>query len=181
MATLITGASTGIGAEFARQFAARGHDLVVVARSADKLNDLAARLRGAHGVAVTVLAMDLSLPTAAGELWQAYKLPVVTIPTNRPCVREQWPDQLFADEESKWQAIADEVRRLHALGRPILVGTRSVLASERLAARLGNAVEFRVINAVRLQEADEFVAWLESTLGSHPAAQTLLAKAPATR
>ena len=70
MATLITGASTGIGAEFARQFAARGHDLVVVARSADKLNDLAARLRVAHGVEVTVLAMDLSLPTAAGELWQ---------------------------------------------------------------------------------------------------------------
>ena len=70
MVTLITGASTGIGAEFARQFAARGHDLVVVARSADKLNDLAARLRGAHGVEVTVLAMDLSLPTAAGELWQ---------------------------------------------------------------------------------------------------------------
>jgi short-subunit dehydrogenase len=70
MVALITGASTGIGAEFARQFAARGHDLVVVARSADKLNDLAARLRGAHGVEVTVLAMDLSIPTAADELWQ---------------------------------------------------------------------------------------------------------------
>jgi hypothetical protein len=69
-ATLITGASTGIGAEFARQFAARGDDLVVVARSADKLEELAARLRAAHGVDVTVLAMDLSLPSAADELWQ---------------------------------------------------------------------------------------------------------------
>ena len=68
--TLITGASTGIGAEFARQFAGRGHDLIVVARSADKLDQLAAQLREAHGVAVTVVPMDLSVPTAAGDLWQ---------------------------------------------------------------------------------------------------------------
>ena len=70
MVTLITGASTGIGAEFARQFAALGHDLVVVARSADRLEDLAAQLRAAHGVDVTVIAMDLSVPTAAADLWQ---------------------------------------------------------------------------------------------------------------
>lgn len=70
MATLITGASTGIGAEFARQFAERGHDLIVVARSADKLDQLAAQLRETHGVAVTVVPMDLSVPTAAGDLWQ---------------------------------------------------------------------------------------------------------------
>jgi len=70
MATLITGASTGIGAEFARQFAARGHDLVVVARGEDKLNELARQLRSAHGVDVTVVAMDLSDPGAAAELWE---------------------------------------------------------------------------------------------------------------
>ena len=70
MVALITGASTGIGAEFARQFAARGHGLVVVARSEDKLNALAQQLRAAHGVDVTVIAMDLSVPTAAGDLWQ---------------------------------------------------------------------------------------------------------------
>lgn len=69
-ATLITGASTGIGAEFARQFAAMGHHLVVVARSADRLNELAEQLQSAYGVAVTVLAMDLSLPTAADDLRQ---------------------------------------------------------------------------------------------------------------
>ena len=70
MVTLITGASTGIGAEFARQFAALGHDLVVVARSADRLDDLATQLRAAHRVNVTVIAMDLSLPAAAAELWE---------------------------------------------------------------------------------------------------------------
>lgn len=70
MVTLITGASTGIGAEFARQFAARGDDLVLVARSVDKLDALAAHLRAANGVNVTVIAMDLSAPEAAGELWR---------------------------------------------------------------------------------------------------------------
>ena len=70
MVALITGASTGIGAEFARQFAALGRNLVVVARSVDRLDDLAAQLRRAHGVDVTVIAMDLSLPTAAADLWQ---------------------------------------------------------------------------------------------------------------
>jgi preprotein translocase subunit SecA len=90
---------------------------------------------------------------AAGEFWQTYKLPVITIPTNRPCIREHWPDQIFADENSKWQAIAEEVLRLHQLGRPVLVGTRSVLASERLAERLKpHHVEYKVLNAVRLHE-----------------------------
>ena len=67
--TLITGASTGIGAEFARQFAARGDDLVLVARSADKLEALAAQLRSAHGVSITVVPMNLSDPDAASGLF----------------------------------------------------------------------------------------------------------------
>ena len=70
MVTLITGASTGIGEEFARQFAARGDDLVLVARSADKLEALAAQLRAANGVEVTVIAMDLSEPDAAAKLFE---------------------------------------------------------------------------------------------------------------
>jgi preprotein translocase subunit SecA len=96
---------------------------------------------------------------AAGELWQTYKLPVITIPTNRPCIREHWPDRVFVDEESKRDAITQELLRLHQLGRPVLVGTRSVLASERLAERLSkHHVDFKVLNAVRLQEEATVVA-----------------------
>ncbi len=96
---------------------------------------------------------------AAGEFWHIYRLPVITIPTNRPCIREHWPDRVFADETSKWAAIVEEVARLHTSGRPILVGTRSVEASERLAGMLGErGLEFSLLNAVRHQEEAAIVA-----------------------
>jgi len=59
---LITGASTGIGAVYADRFASRGHDLVLVARDAGRLNALAARLRSETGVDVDILAADLTKP-----------------------------------------------------------------------------------------------------------------------
>lgn len=68
MATLITGASAGLGTEYARQFAARGDDLVLVARREQALQTLADDLRAAHGVTVTVIAQDLAQPEAAAEL-----------------------------------------------------------------------------------------------------------------
>ncbi|MGJ0184599.1 SDR family NAD(P)-dependent oxidoreductase [Corynebacterium glyciniphilum] len=65
---LITGASSGLGAEFASQFAARGADLVLVARREGRLTDLADRLEKNHGVTVSVIAADLATPGAAASL-----------------------------------------------------------------------------------------------------------------
>ncbi|MDX6740636.1 SDR family oxidoreductase [Actinocorallia sp. A-T 12471] len=62
---LITGASSGLGAEFAAQLAARGHDLVLVARSADRLAAVAERLTAVHGVRADVVVQDLAEPDAA--------------------------------------------------------------------------------------------------------------------
>lgn len=68
---LITGASSGIGRELARLHAARGGDVVVVARRAEELNALKAELERAHGVRATVVAQDLSVPGAARAVFDA--------------------------------------------------------------------------------------------------------------
>ena len=67
---LITGASAGLGAEFARQLAAQGMDLVLVARRLDKLEALAVELRDAHGVHVDVMPVDMTDPQAPARLRQ---------------------------------------------------------------------------------------------------------------
>src|SRR5215213_3568226 len=65
---IVTAASSGLGAEFARQLARRGANLVLVARRADRLQSLAAEVTRAHGVTVTVVARDLGLPDAGRTL-----------------------------------------------------------------------------------------------------------------
>jgi preprotein translocase subunit SecA len=96
---------------------------------------------------------------AAAEFWHIYRLPVIGIPTNRPCVRQELPDRVFPDWDAKWRAIIEEISRLHGLGRPILVGTRSVAVSEVLAEKLTKlGLPFSLLNAVRHREEAQVVA-----------------------
>ncbi len=87
------------------------------------------------------------------ELWQTYRTPTVRIPTHKPCIRVSQPDALLPTQDARWTAVADEIERMHRLGRPVLVGTRSVKASETLSTLLHERqLPHTVLNAVRHQE-----------------------------
>ena len=96
---------------------------------------------------------------AAAEFWQIYKLPVVTIPTNRPCVRKNLPTIVLSTEPVKWACVVQEIRRIHETGRPILIGTRSVRASEHLSKLLeAERLPHQVLNAVYHRQEAQIIA-----------------------
>ena len=106
---------------------------------------------------------------AAEELRTFYELGVVVIPTHRPLRRVDLPDAVFTHRDAKEQAVADEVARTHATGRPVLVGTLTVEESERLAAILrAHGVACAVLNA----KEDEHEARLVAEAGT-PGAVTI--------
>jgi preprotein translocase subunit SecA len=95
----------------------------------------------------------------AGELWNVYRLATVTIPTNRPLQRRRLGERLFATAELKWKAVVERIEVLRKQGRPVLIGTRSVEASEILSEQLTRAnIEHVVLNARQDQEEATVVA-----------------------
>ncbi len=93
------------------------------------------------------------------ELWSVYSLSVVTIPTNRPVRRTALPDQVYLTAVEKWTAVVNSLRALHAQGRPVIVGTSSVAASEHLSSLLSiHCLPHQVLNARQDQEEAEVVA-----------------------
>ena len=96
---------------------------------------------------------------AIAEFWHIYRIPVVAIPTNRPCQRRELPDQIFPDLGAKWAAVVAEIERRHQTGQPLLIGTRTVQASEMLATDLrAKGLSFNLLNATRHREEAQIVA-----------------------
>ena len=86
--------------------------------------------------------------TEADEFHKIYKLDVTVIPTNMPMVRRDDSDLVFQTEEGKWRVVSDDIADLHKEGRPVLVGTTSIEASEDLSQRLKRqGVSHQVLNA----------------------------------
>jgi preprotein translocase subunit SecA len=95
----------------------------------------------------------------ASELWAVYRLRVATIPTNKPPRRVRYADSVYGRSELKWRAVVERIGKLREAGRPVLVGTRSVAASEELARLLEQAqVPFRLLNARQDRDEAEIVA-----------------------
>ena len=86
--------------------------------------------------------------TEANEFKQIYDLDVVVVPTNKPVQRVDLPDLIYYNEAMKFNAIVEEVKKIHATGQPVLVGTVSIEKSELLSKLFRKAgIQHEVLNA----------------------------------
>jgi preprotein translocase subunit SecA len=123
-------------------------------------------VRSLIGMYEQVCGMTGTAATQAEEFWREYRLPVTTIPTNSPMIREDLPDVVFADKIARRHAVVEEIRHVHTSGRPILVGTASVEESEALSRDLAAAgVPHSVLNA-RNDEAEAEIIAQAGALGA---------------
>ena len=97
--------------------------------------------------------------TEEEEFKQIYGLDVVQIPTNRPLIRVALPDVIYRTKKGKFEAVADEVERLHKLGRPVLIGTTSIEDSEDLSRLLKRrGLPHQVLNAKYHEKEAQIIA-----------------------
>jgi preprotein translocase subunit SecA len=114
-------------------------------------------LQNLIGLYPKVCGMTGTAATQMDEFRLIYGLEVEVIPTNRPVIRVDYPDELFNTKREKEAAVIEEIRRVHATGQPVLLGTRSVEESEQLSARL-RGIEHQVLNARHEEQEAAMVA-----------------------
>ncbi len=97
--------------------------------------------------------------TEAEEFGKIYNLDVVVIPTHRPMIRDDQKDVVYINEKSKFNAVVEEIEQMHAVGRPVLVGTTSIEKSEYLAAQLvKKGIVHEVLNAKQHEREASIIA-----------------------
>ncbi|MFM7242755.1 MAG: preprotein translocase subunit SecA [Planctomycetaceae bacterium] len=103
--------------------------------------------------------MTGTIATSAGEIARTYDVNVAVVPTNKPAIRRRLDPAVCLDQEDKFARIVAEVAALHEVGRPVLIGTRSIDKSERLSQLLHEAgLEHTVLNARHIEQEAEIVS-----------------------
>ncbi len=96
--------------------------------------------------------------TEEDEFIQIYGLPVVVIPTNKPMIRIDYPDVVYRTEKIKFKKIIEEIKECYKIGRPVLVGTRSIEKSEILSSMLKReGIPHQVLNAKYHEKEAEII------------------------
>ena len=97
--------------------------------------------------------------TEAEEFGSIYKLEVIVVPTNQPMIREDCPDVIYRTEDEKFDAVIEEIKELHEVKRPVLVGTISIERSELLSKKLKKfGIKHSVLNAKHHEKEAEIIA-----------------------
>ena len=106
----------------------------------------------------SICGMTGTAKTEEEEFKEIYALRVLVIPPNRPLIREAKPDAMFRSEKAKFEAIADDVKALNEIGRPVLIGTNSIEKSERLSELLKvRGLPHQVLNAKYHEKEAEII------------------------
>jgi len=107
----------------------------------------------------TLAGMTGTALTSANEFFSTYKLDAVSIPTNEPVRRIDFPDIVYKTRRAKYDAVLDEIEKWHKAGRPVLVGTTSVDVSEVISRMLRRrGINHEVLNAKQHQREAEIIA-----------------------
>ena len=97
--------------------------------------------------------------TEAVEFMEIYGLETITVPTNKPMIRKDYPDIIYRTQKEKYAAIAEAIKELHEKGQPVLVGTISIETSEYLSSILRKMnIPHNVLNAKHLAQEAQIVA-----------------------
>ncbi len=97
--------------------------------------------------------------TSAEEFEKVYKLEVVPIPANKPLIRHDFPDLVYKNEKTKWQAVVNEIKKLYEIGQPVLVGTLSIEKNETLSKMLQKTgIPHEILNAKNHEREGEIIA-----------------------
>ncbi|WP_456277573.1 accessory Sec system translocase SecA2 [Bacillus sp. AK128] len=101
----------------------------------------------------TLSGMTGTAKTEEKEFQELYDMEVIQIPTNKPIIRQDLIDQIYATVEQKYQAVAQKVKEIHQTGQPVLVGTTSILQSEKVADYLkAEGLDYELLNAKSLDQ-----------------------------